>query len=371
MLIEDLEAVPEFYLDTEADLRAYIERLDAGEDHRECAIDTEADSMHSYETKMCLIQFAVPGELAIIDPLGIGMENLGVFNDYLKGRDVVWMHGADYDMSMFRKSFNWVPAKVWDTQTAARLLGVQKYGLANLLEEEFGVAVSKQSQKADWSRRPLTDKMLAYAYNDVRYLLELGARYVDRLRQKGREQWFIDSCDAARTAVLNRDEKDADDRWRITGFGKLERKGLAFLRALWIWRDGECRRLDRPAFKFLSNQEILRMAGNRQEDKALAPPRYLRPAALRRLLKAVDEAGKILPAEFPLKRKKGGGKRLDIDEAEFFRIKAVRDEAARELGIDSTLIATRTTLEKLSSRSMPKAEKDLLLLAWQKELLQL
>ncbi len=169
--------VPEYYLETEKDLCAYINRLNSSEiSHSQCAIDTEADSMHSYETKMCLIQFAVPGELAIVDTLSIGLDNLGVFNEYLKSCDVVWMHGADYDMSMFRKTFDWVPGQVWDTQTAARLLGLRKYGLASLLDEEFAVEVSKQSQKADWSRRPLTEKMLAYAYNDVRYLLEMGAR---------------------------------------------------------------------------------------------------------------------------------------------------------------------------------------------------
>lgn len=372
MLTGETDVVPEYYLDTEEALCAYVDRLNSAEvPHTQCAIDTEADSMHSYETKMCLIQFAVPGELAIVDPLSIGLDNLGVFNEYLKSCEVIWMHGADYDMSMFRKTFDWVPERVWDTQTAARLLGIRKYGLASLLEEEFGVAVSKQSQKADWSRRPLTEKMLAYAYNDVRYLLELGRRYVDRLREKGREDWFVESCDAARTTVLNRDEKDADDFWRINGFGKLERKGLAYLRALWQWRDDECKKLDRPAFKFLNNQEILRMATDLQNDKRVEPPRYLRPGYVRRLLKAIDEAKKIPGSEYPEKRKRQKGMRLDIDEQKFDELRATRDKSAEELGIDATLIATRTILERLSSQALSVEVKEKLLLDWQRGLLQL
>ena len=363
--------VPEYYLETEKDLRAYIDRLNSAEiSHRQCAIDTEADSMHSYETKMCLIQFAVPGELAIVDTLSIGLDNLGVFNEYLESCDVVWMHGADYDMSMFRKTFEWVPAQVWDTQTAARLLGLRKYGLASLLDEEFAVEVSKQSQKADWSRRPLTEKMLAYAYNDVRYLLEMGARYLDRLKEEGRDDWFVESCDAARTSVMNRDERDADDFWRITGYGKLERKGLLFLRALWNWRDEECKKLDRPAFKFLSNQEILRMAGDLQADKRLDPPKYLRPGPVRRLFKAVEDAKKIPFSDYPEKRKKQRGMRLEINEGQFANLKAARDKVADELGIDPTLIATRTVLEKLSSQTMAEEEKNKLLLNWQRELMR-
>jgi len=364
------EVVPEYYLDTVEALRAYIDRLHSrGVKHTECAIDTEADSMHSYETKMCLIQFAVPGELAIIDPLSIGMDNLDVFNSYLNELDVVWMHGADYDMSMFRKTFGWVPERVWDTQTAGRLLGLRKYGLASLLETEFGVVVSKQSQKADWSRRPLTGKMLVYAYNDVRYLLALGARYIKRLRKCGRESWFIESCDAARTSVMNRDEKDATELWRISGYGKLDRKGLAFLRALWIWRDQECKKLDRPAFKFLGNQEIIRMATILQGDGRVEPPRYIRSGHARRLLKTISETRKIPASQYPVKRKSGKGLRLKIDEKRYDELFKTRNSAAEQLGIDPTLIATRTVLERLASQTLSEEQKEGLLLNWQRELL--
>lgn len=364
------ETVPETYIDTKESLEAFFDRLSTEHSHRECAVDTEADSMHSYETKLCLIQFAVPGELAIIDPLSPDIGSLDPLLDYLKGREIVWMHGADYDMSMFRMTFDWVPVRVWDTQTAARLLGIPKYGLANLLESEFEVKLSKQSQKADWSKRPLSDKMLAYAYNDVRYLLELGNRYVDRLKENDRQEWFVESCDAARSSVLERDEKPSDLLWRINGWGKLNRRGLAYLKALWYWRDSECKELDRPAFKFLGNQEILDIAIKMDLGEKVNPPHYLRPPFVRRMLKALNEVNELSEDDYPVKYRKNKGQRLDIDENKFNEIRSFRDKVAEDLGIEPTLLGTRVILERLASQNLGEEERCDLLMEWQKNLLK-
>ena len=82
----------------------------------------------------------------------------------------VWMHGADFDIRMLSRSYGRAPKVVYDTQTASRLLGVRKFGLVNLVEDHFGVVLPKTSQKANWGKRPLSEKMLEYAVNDVRSL---------------------------------------------------------------------------------------------------------------------------------------------------------------------------------------------------------
>ncbi|MDF1752545.1 MAG: hypothetical protein P1U89_07220 [Verrucomicrobiales bacterium] len=359
----------EHYLDTPEAIASYFERLST-EGHEICAVDTEADSLHSYETKMCLIQFAVPGNLAIIDPLAVELHELDPMLDFFKTTKAIWMHGADYDMSMFRKTFNWIPEVVWDTQSAARLLGVRKYGLANLLEEEFGLVVSKQSQKANWGKRPLSEKMLAYAFNDVRYLIELGDRYLKRLEEKGRRGWFEELCAAARVIAEEREERSGDEVWRINGWGKLDPRGLAFLKGLWNWRDEECKRLDRPHFKFMSNNELIEFAKQLQKGERIEPPKYLRPAFARRMLKAISEIREIPESEFPVKYRRNGGPRLEIDEDRFLRMRDYRDKVAEELDIDSTLIATRQNLEFLASPNVDGEEKESMLLNWQKELIR-
>lgn len=361
--------IPESYVDDLESLEAFLARWEDLEGIPACSIDTEADSMHSYETKLCLIQFAIPGELMILDPLAVGEAGLRRFIEFVDRFEVVWMHGADYDISLFSETFDWVPATIWDTQVAARFLGKRKFGLANLLEDGYGVVVSKQSQKADWSKRPLSDKMLAYAYNDVRYLLDLGAKYIEQLREKGRLEWFYESCDAARNSVMNRTGKSKDDVWRITGWGKLSTKGLCFLRELWQWRDDECRRLDRPAFKFLGNAELLKMAIALEQGNKVKPPHYIRSGPVKRLHEVIRNASQIPSEDYPVKRKRGNGLRLDIDEAKFEKVRKIRNAVAEELEIESTLLATRSTLERLASRNLPEEEKLSSFLNWQRELL--
>jgi ribonuclease D len=364
-----LSSATETYIEEVGALRRYIAEAEEKACFSACSIDTEADSMHSYETKLCLIQFAVPGALAVIDPLALDREALGEFIRFVDRFDAVWMHGADYDISLLSGTFGWVPGKIYDTQVAARLLGADKFGLANLLEEEYEVKLSKQSQKADWSRRPLSDKMLEYAYNDVRYLIDLGGKYLRRLRELGRTEWFFESCQAARESVLVRGGKSEDDLWRINGWGRLSPKGLHYLKHLWFWRDDECRRLDRPAFKFLGNQELLNMAVQLEAGKHLHPPHYLRPGPVRRLHDAVIEAERVDPRDYPVKHRRGEGPRLEIDEARIERIRRYRDEKAEELGIEPTVIATRVAMERIAASNLPESEKRDSLLSWQRGLL--
>ncbi|MDF1824478.1 MAG: hypothetical protein P1U68_07535 [Verrucomicrobiales bacterium] len=367
--LDRFDAFPERYIETQEEFEAYADEVVARGDFTACSIDTEADSMHSYETKLCLIQFSTPRELAIIDPLAIGIEGLKRFSTFIDQFEKVWMHGADYDISMFSMTFDWAPHCIFDTQIAARLLGETKFGLANLLESEYGVKLSKQSQKADWSRRPLSEKMLAYAFNDVRYLLDLGERFEQRLHEAGRYDWFIQTCDAARDSVLERGGKSQKDTWRISGWGKLSPRGLNYLKFFWEWRDEECRMLDRPAFKFLGNNEMFRMVGDLDEGRGLRPPHYLKRPSLARLNEYIQRADEVPESDFPSKRVKSTGPRLDINEKRFDVIRGIRNRKAEELGVESTTIATRSVMERMSATNLEVEERLEGLLPWQREVL--
>ncbi|MCB1093425.1 MAG: HRDC domain-containing protein, partial [Verrucomicrobiae bacterium] len=274
-----------------------------------------------------------------------------------------------YDMAMFRKTFGRIPAAVWDTQTAARLLGFEQFGLANLIEAEYGVTLSKASQKADWGRRPLTEKMLSYAFNDVRYIVPMARSFVHRLEECGRMSWFIESCDSAREYAANREERPSEEAWRVNGWGSLDRLGMAYLKALWYWRDDECRRLDRPAFKLISNSELISISLRLQRGERVDPPHYLRPPIARRLIKTIKDARNIPESEWPRRLRGHGGPRLQIDEGELQRLREHRNTQAHRLGIDPTLIAPRAVMEKLAATNVDDAEKDKLLLQWQRSLM--
>jgi len=340
------------------DSQELVSLLSRPADGAVCAIDTEADSLHRYRESLCLVQYSCDGDNVLIDPLEI--ENLAPLGDFLAAR-TVWMHGADYDMTMLRRSFSKLPPVVFDTQIGARLLGVRRFGLADLVELYFGVVLSKSSQKADWGKRPLSPKMMEYALNDVRYLLPMGDKITGELKEKGRFDWFVESCEAARIKVLERDETRGEP-WRIQGSGRLDRSGLNFLKALWEWRDTEAAAWDRPSFMVITNRQLidwgLALAGGKRIE---IPPHY-RPERRKRLTEVLDAARAKSAEEWP-EKPRGLRRRRDADfDARVGRLISLRDSKAEELDIDASLIAPRSIIESIADGECEPAD---VLLKWQ------
>jgi ribonuclease D len=355
-------STPQPMIDNTERLVLHLEKHRPEEGGPVCAVDTEADSLHRYRESLCLVQFAAREEQVLIDPLAI--EDLTPLGDYLS-EATVWMHGADYDMTMFKREFGRLPAVVYDTQIGARLLGARRFGLGDLVNEYFGIELSKSSQKADWGKRPLSDKMIDYALNDVRYLLEMGEKITGRLREMGRYEWFEESCDAARLRVLERDDTK-EEVWRVQGSGKLDRRGLACLRALWQWRDAEAKAWDRPSFMVLPNRQLLEWCNDLVAGKSISLPRHFRPDRIRRFRTAVDELEAMAPEQWPEKHAVKRRKRDRDFERRLEDLLKRRDAAGAKLGIEGSLIAPRAALELLAAGEATPSE---LLLNWQRECL--
>src|SRR5436190_1016235 len=132
-------------IDTEQKLAGFLPTLRAA---TWVALDTEADSLHAYPEKVCLIQISTVSGDELIDPLaGLDLDPL---LDALAGHELI-MHGADYDLRLLRKHHDFVPGAIFDTMLAARLLGLRQFGLSNLVEHFLGVKLEKGAQKADWA----------------------------------------------------------------------------------------------------------------------------------------------------------------------------------------------------------------------------
>lgn len=344
--------------------QALADLLQASKDGDVCAIDTEADSLHRYRESLCLVQFAHGSECVVIDPLAI--EDLSPLGRFLASHET-WMHGADYDMTMLQREFDLVPPMVWDTQIGARLLGMRKFGLADLVENYFGVRLSKSSQKADWGRRPLSDKMLEYALNDVRYLLPMGEKIVAQLRDCGRYDWFVESCEAARTRVIERDDL-RDEPWRVRGAGKLDRQGLAYLRGLWQWRDAEARQWDRPTFMVATNRDLVEWSTKLASGGKVALPHHYRPERAKRFKVALEQVRGLTRDKWPEKPRGLRRRKNSAFDQRFDALAATRDACARKLDIEGSLIAPRSVLEQLAA---DEAEPTDLLLGWQVRCLEL
>ncbi|MBI2533480.1 MAG: HRDC domain-containing protein [Deltaproteobacteria bacterium] len=362
------------YVRERAALETLIERVDRAE---RVALDTEADSLHNYFEKVCLVQLSLGGEHYVVDPLA-GLD-LGGFLEALAEEPLI-VHGGDYDLRMMRASLGFTPRRdVFDTMIAAQLLGIEQIGLAALIERCFKITLGKEGQKSDWSRRPLSEKQLRYAVNDTRFLEPLADRLRGELSERGRVDWHRESCRAMVESSRRDHARDPEDAWRIKGAGRLTRRQLAYLRELWCWRDQHARGANLPPFKVFGNQQILELLQWAESHPSVplhqGPrlPRNIVGARLRTLEEAITRAAGMDQTQWP------EVKRRDRDAARngcSGQINALRAECARiakELGIAASTLAPRAALEAIV-RSRPRTLDAMMengrLLRWQAERVQ-
>src|SRR6059058_4749677 len=277
-----------------------IELLPLIERNARVAVDTEADSLHCYREKLCLLQVSLPEGDFLVDPL---VENdLASLADTLARKEIV-LHGADYDLRLLRRALNFQPARLFDTVIAARLLGVREFSYAALVEKYFGIQLAKGSQKANWALRPLSPKMEEYARNDTHYLLPLAEKLEIQLIECGRFGWFQQSCERAIVSAAIDRERDTEEAWRIRGSGLIRGREAAILRALWHWRDREAERFDRPAFHVLRNDQLIETAcaASRGETPQF---RHFSERRTRDFRAAIDSALALKEEDWPETRKR-------------------------------------------------------------------
>ena len=339
------------YIDNEYSLGALTGRL---ANLPRWALDTEADSLHHYHEKVCLIQLAAGRDVYIVDPLA-GID-LAAFFSILAGKNLV-LHDAGYDLRMLRASFGFRPrAPIFDTMLAARLLGYERLGLAALTDDILGVSLTKGSQKFNWSRRPLPAQRLAYAGDDTRYLEPLADYLMERLRQMGREDWHRESCEAlVRKTGTDRAAACPGEIWRIKGSSLLNREELGVLRAVWHWRDNEAENADIPPFKVMGNAGLLELArlGAAHTGPAvfrgIRLPRTCRGKRLSTLERAVRDT-RNLPAERLPARRIIKSRTEPLSGQESALLETLRTAVFRlagSLGLSPPVLAPRSALESV------------------------
>ena len=333
------------------------------EDVDRVAVDTEADSLHCYREKLCLLQVSAPGQDYIVDPLAD--VDLGPLRATLEGKEIV-LHGADFDLRLLRRSLNFVAHRIFDTVIAARLLGIREFSLAALVKRYFDVELGKGSQKANWARRPLPARMLEYAMSDTHYLLPLASRLESQLRECNRLDWLRQSCRRAIEQAAIERVRDEDELWRIRGSASLHGRAAAVLRALWQWREKEAEAIDRPPFHILQNHELLNAAVSFASERV---PDYRHFSSRRRqaFREAAQDALQLPESEWPLPRRRFGARPSPEATRQTEELRQQRDRAARELDLEPAFIASRSTLEAISA---DQSRASALLVPWQRDLVK-
>lgn len=363
------------YVRDRAALETLIQRIGAAE---RVAVDTEADSLHNYFEKVCLIQLSLGGEHYLVDPLC--ELNLTGLVQALAEKQLI-LHGGDYDLRMMRVSLDFRPrGEIFDTMIAAQLLGIEQIGLAALIERFFGITIGKEGQKSDWSRRPLSEKQLRYAVNDTRFLEQLAERLRGELSERGRVDWHVESCRAMVQSTGRDNSRNPEEAWRIKGAGRLTRRQLAYLRELWRWRDEHARLANLPPFKVFGNEQILELLHWAESHPGVALeqgpklPRNIHGSRLKTLEEAITRAAEMPQAQWPEPEIPDRGD-ASLRECKK-QIDALRSECARiakELEITASTLAPRAALEAIVL-SRPRTIGEIMeiggLLRWQTELMQ-
>jgi len=361
------------YIDSNASLDALIASL-RGADR--VALDTEADSLHHYFEKVCLLQLTFLGRTCIVDPLaGVSIEPM---LEALADKKLVF-HGAEYDLRMLMADYRFRPqGEVFDTMLAAQLVVGDARSLVALAGEYLGVELTKQGQRSDWSRRPLSDSQLTYACNDTRYLEVIADNLESELRRLGRLEWHRESCRRmVKTTGQEKPAVDPERVWRIKGLSELDRRQLAFVREIWLWRENEAQQADLPPFKVVGNQLIIELAqwasGTRIHALAGGPklPRNCVGERLSKLEEAIQKARQMREADWPPLRIGNNYTPVEYPpELELLRSEC--DRLAAQLKVASSLVASRRQLEAISlARPTTRIElqKAGQLMDWQAELL--
>ncbi|MBI1839291.1 MAG: HRDC domain-containing protein [Verrucomicrobia bacterium] len=334
-------------IDNEARLAEWLQSLQSAP---WIAIDTEADSLHAYPEKLCLLQVGIAAGNFLVDPLaGLNLSPV-------------------LEVFMLRKDLDFVPASVFDTMLGARLLGVREFGLNNLVSRFLSITLEKGPQKANWARRPLTPRMEDYARNDTAHLKPLAELIRGQLQEKGRLEWHREMCERLIADNSHVPPPDPEQTWRIKGSRHLPPRSLAVLKEIWQWREREAIAANRPPYFILSSETLIAIAASSGESRRAIEallPRHLTTRRRRELL-AATQAGREAKA-LPQVLRFRSPPPTEASKRRFEELERKRNQKASELELDPTLIASRATLVSLSN-DPEKAAQDLL--PWQRSLLK-
>lgn len=349
-------AAPEkpLFIDTRRELAALCERL-KGETI--LALDTEFIREKSYVPKLEIVQVATRGGiLAVIDYATLGRMDNDPFLEIVNDPNVLKVfHAAEQDLEMFHLISDVVPGPMWDTQLVTGLFGYTgRLGYAAVAENLLGAKPAKGETLTDWSQRPLTPEQLHYAIEDVRYLIPLYDLEKQKLEELGRFTWAQEECERDRQAVEDTLAVRADTTTlyqRVRGWHNLDRRGLAVLRELAMWREDEAMRRNRPRGSVLKDEMLVEIARRSPNNPGqLRALRGLQPRDIDRHgedIVAAVKVGKAVPSDQCPTPGQPGPSLGDEEMALASLLQAVLQAISAEKLVSNTLVATFSELQRL------------------------
>jgi len=310
------------------------------------AIDTEFVREKTFYPELCVVQIATGEFAAAVDCLAA--IDLGPLFDALLAADKIWLlHSARQDLEVLFNLAGGLPRRLIDTQIAAALLGNPlQIGLQSMLQNTLGVTIAKEHTRADWSRRPLTDALLSYALDDVRFLPAAWAELRTRLENAGRLAWFEEECERLLGLPIQPDTAALFERTK--GAGGLTGKRRSAAMALLEWRETRAQQRNRPRRWILSDEQLVQIAmALPSSPSALRDMTGLPENLIARSGEAIVDAIRNAPAtsDAPVL--------AAPDKNEVRRLQSAVKERAATLGVQPELLATRKDINLIAAGQAP------------------
>ena len=322
------------------------------------AIDTEFLREKTYYPQLCLIQIAGNGIHFAIDPIA-GDLDLSQLWDLLQDEAITKVfHAGRQDIEIFFHLTGKVPANIFDTQIASMVCGLgDQVGYDKLVHHFLGKTIDKSSRFTDWSKRPLSEKQISYALDDVIYLEQIYPLISAQLANEQKMSWIEEEANilkASSTYDVNVDEVYKRIKIRTN-------KGIILnrLKHLARFRETECQRRDLPRGRFLKDETLMDLAATAPRTvQAVAKIRGLGNQKsdwlAKQLVSLIEQADSVPKNEWPEVAEKKSKERAPAAVLEMLRVllKHVCDEAK----IAPRLIASAQDLERLAlsdDRSQP------------------
>lgn len=228
-------------------------------------VDTEFMREQTFWPELCLIQIAGEKRQAIIDPLAEDIDLEPFFNLLANKKVMKVFHAARQDLEIIWLKAKLIPAPIFDTQIAAMVCGFgDQVSYESLARRLAKVQIDKSSRFTDWSRRPLSQKQLAYALSDVIHLRPIYEKLRALLDKSGREPWLEEELSVLTSPLTY--ESRPEEAWKRVKFRPRNRKQLAILIALAAWREREAQERNVPRSRILKDDAIAEAATQAPQD---------------------------------------------------------------------------------------------------------
>ena len=266
------------------------------------AIDTEFVAEHTYRPVLCLVQVATRDQLVLIDTMALP-DVTAFWQVVIEGQHETIIHAARSELEFCFDATGALPARLFDVQVAAGLIGAEyPAGYNSLLGKLLGEKPGKHETRTDWRRRPLTGRQIEYALDDVRFLHPLRDAIYEGLNRQNRVAWFEEEMESELKELA---ASQSESRWRrVSGNTGMKPRQLAIVQALWHWRNAEADRRNKPVRHVLRDDLLIEMARRASADPTqILSVRGMERGDLRRrvseLSAAVQQALNLPEEELP------------------------------------------------------------------------